>query len=395
MNGVRPGQLDLAFQPVHASAHSPARELRRLGRARPVIVTALVAVLVVAASIGAIRLASTTGDERPAATSTPRSAGATAVIRGTASTTTRLIAGVGTPGGPTGAELRKLRALAERTGKLTDQPSQRRGNQVRLAAAIDGVRAAFGSAAHDYGGYGNDGFFLVLNRSPTADELQLLRLLPMTVRLQWGPRISVKERDRQQQAAFTAVHDVTLDARGLTEAETDTQVFTYWPNRDHPRTARQIAEQMAAVITRISGAAPTFTIKVTDRSKTPAGQAALHATGRTTSSDGIRLLIGSRPTQTGIGVGIYGGAGLGLNMDHCVVLGDSVIVAPPGSSISADGRTIHAKGIGSFPVRPRSAQIINRADAPTGGKFVDAKTAATYLPPGSTLCGATRFLLID
>ena len=360
------------------------------------IVTALVAVLVVAASIGAIRLGSSHGDTRPAVTGTPRVEGATAIIRGTASTTTRVIAGVGTPGGPTGADLRTLQALAERTGKLNNQPAPTRGYQVRLAAAFTGVRAAFGSAVHEYGGFGSNGFFIVLNRAPTADELQLLRLLPMQVRLHWGPRISKTERNKQQQAAFMAVQGVALDANGFTDAETDTQVFSYWPNRDRPRTAQQIAAQMSAVITRMSGAAPTFSIKVTDRSRTSEGQAALNATGRTVADDGTRLLVGARPTQTGIGVGVYGRTGLGLNKQRCVALDDTVIIAPPGSSISADGRTIHAEGIGTFPVPgPATSLSDKEPKAPTGGAFIDAKVAATYLPRGSTLCGATRFLLIS
>lgn len=374
-------------------AHSPARTSHRPTRAVPVIVTALVAVLVVAISIGAIQLASAPKQERPAGSTMPTLEGATAVIRGTAPTTTRIIAGVGTPGGPTGSELRELQALAERTGKLNSLPSPTRGYQVRLAAVVRGVSAAFGSAAHEFGGYGKNGFFLVLNRTPTANELHLLRLLPMTVRLHWGPRISKKERGRQQQAAFAAVRGVALDAYGLTEAETDTQVFNYWPNRDRPRTAGQVAEQMAAVITRLSGAAPTFSIKVTDRSKTPEGQAALPATGRALADNGTRLLVGSRPTQTGIGVGVYGRTGLQPDKQKCVALGDTVIIAPPGSSISADGGTIDAKGIGTFPVHANSTAQ-SKADGPTDGAFIDAKTAATYLPRGSTLCDASRFLLI-
>lgn len=378
----------LATTNAASTPHHPKRVL-------PVVVTAMVAVLVIAASIGAIRLASPSGNERPAVTSTPRVDGANAVIRGTASTTTRIIAGVGTSGGPAGADLRSLRALAERTGKLNDQPTPSRGYQVRLAAAFTGVRAAFGSAVHEYGGFGSNGFFIVLNRAPTADELQLLRLLPMQVRLHWGPRISKTERNKQQQAAFTAVQGVALDAGGFTESETDTQVFSYWPNRDRPRTAQQIAEQMAAVISRVSGAAPTFTIRVTDRSRTPEGQAALHSTGRTVADDGTRLLVGARPTQTGIGVGVYGPLGLGLNKQRCVALEDTVVIAPPGSSISADGTTIHAKGIGTYNIpSPGTSLSDAKANSPTGGAFIDAKTAATYLPRGSTLCGATRFLLI-
>lgn len=368
--------------------HAP----RRRTAALPMVVTGLVAIAVLATSIGAIRLMSDRVHERPAATSSAHLEGATAVIPGTAPTTTRTIAGVGTPDGPTGTELRSLRALAARTGKLNDQPDPSSAYQIRLADAVNGVRAAFGSAAHDYGGFGKDGFFLVLNRPPSADELQLLRLLPMTVRLDWGPRISKKERDTQQQAAFAAVQPVTLDAYGSTEAETDTQVFSYWPDRDRPRTAQQIAKQMAAVITRISGAAPTFTIRVTDRSRTPEGQAALHATGRTRADDGTRLLVGSRPTQTGISVGTLGS--LTTNRQRCVAVGDTVVIAPPGSSISADGSTIDAKGLGSFPVDTETPGPGVTADGPTGGAFVDAKTAATYLPRGSTLCGATRFLLI-
>lgn len=372
---------------------STASAPHRRGAALPLVVTLLVAVLVVAASIGAIRLASTPTHRQPATTSTQGVEGATAVVRGTARTTTRVIAGVGTPGGPSASALRALRGLAQRTGKLADQPDPRRGYQVRLTAAVDGVRAAFGSAAYEYGGFGSNGFFLVLNRAPTAEELQLLRLLPMTVRLHWGHQLSIKERDRQRQAAFSVLEGA-YNRSGWIDAETGTQTFEYWPDRDRPRTARQVVHEMVVAITRLTGAPPTFTISVTDLSKTSAGQAALHATGRSLSDNGIRLLIGVRPTQTGFGTGIASTTSLVANRQRCVALGDVVIIAPPGSTISADGRTIHPKGMRSYSVDLGTTPGEKIPKFWGGGEIINAKTAATYLPRGSTLCGASSFLLI-
>lgn len=359
----------------------------------PVLITAIVAVLVVIVSIGVIRLAGERASSPPASTPSPTVHGATAIIRGTAPTTTRTIAGVGRPGGPDAAEVARLQALATRTGRLVGEPATDPSNDVRLGAAVRSVRAAFGSALHEFGGTGPgiSVFFVVLNRPPTADELQLLRLLPFTVRLSWGPRISVRERDREQQAAFAGLRGV-LDAEGDTDSETDTETLDFWPDRDHPESAAQVAAQLAATITRLTGKAPTFSIEVTDRSKTPAGQAALHAKGQGRSATGVRLLIASRPTATSAEVGA--GGTLGVDAQRCVALGDAVVIAPPGSAISADGRTITAKGVGTYRVATGTPPRTGGIAQGLGGTFIDATTAATYLPRGSTLCGGTSFLLL-
>ena len=360
------------------------------GASRPVLVTAGVVVLVTLVSIGLFRLGIERNAYDPASTPSPSvsvsSDGAVATIVGTAPTTSRTIAGVGRPGGPTAAEITRLRALAARLGQMQGQPVVSASDDDRYRSAYSSTRNLFGSAVHEWGGTADQqGFFLVIRRAPTTNELQLLRLLPFTVRLHWGPRISVKERDRQQIAAGAALRG-TFDAGSWSDDETDAMNMTFWPDRDHPKSAAQVATEAAAIIGRFTGAAPTFAIRVTDESKTAAGRAVLKSHTRTVSDTGVRLLVGSRP-EPGVGVGL--GGRLSVNAQHCVALGDAVIIAPPGSSISADGSVVHAEGVGDFRL-PRDP-----TQTSFGGAFVDRATAATYLPRGSTLCGAQNFLLLE